>query len=181
MTKRLLRLLQGTAVTALVLSLVGCFSSAPAYNVKVSLSKDLVKKYQIYPSIEVDMAGVNDIEALRLQSCPTTDYFQAQSTIRQSLARNTIYFSEENWKEKVFPSDSPLWERWDNAGAKQLFIIANIPGQWRVSEGKLDPRRLLLPLDPDSWPNGSDINIVITPAGLILTTPLSSTAADSGK
>ena len=163
---------------ALALGLASC--SAPTYNVDLGFDQTMALPNGVYPSVEVDVVGVNAHDALRLDGYPTDLYFQPGDKFRDGLAKYSMRFSDEQCGSITLRSDDPIWTSWNQAGITRIYVIANLPGVWEVKFGKLDGRRLNLPVDSKSWPNGNDINIVLKPGGLQLLTPMAAQPKDGG-
>ena len=65
--------------------LSGCGSSYPEFDIQVSPSTALVKKYGYYPSVEVDVAGLSESDAVKFSSYPVDKYFEDDSELILSL------------------------------------------------------------------------------------------------
>ena len=163
---------------ALVFGLSSC--SAPTYNVGVGFDESIALPNGVYPSVEVDVVGVNGHDCLRLDGYPTDQYFQPGDKFRESLSKYSMRFSDGQCGSVTLSKDDPIWDLWNQAGITHVYVIANLPGVWETKFGKMDGRRLNLPVDSASWPDGKDISIVMKPGGLQLLTKMAPQAQDGG-
>lgn len=105
---------------------VGCSSR---YNMSVYLSPDLVKHYGYYPSLEVDIVGLNKNEAVWMQSYKLDKYFEPGNPMRKSLLPYTMHFSQQKAVLQVdFSDKEKSWKQWIDKGATELMIAVNLPG-----------------------------------------------------
>lgn len=169
------RLLPSALALLTTLLITGCGTTT--YNITTDLSSTMQTPDGVYPSLEVDIVALNQDDSIRFMSYSTDEYFQPNNPYRKNLNRYTMFFSEENFKPHKLSEDNPIWAKWNKHGATRLLIIGNLPGVWKFKSGKLDPRRMNLPLDSNSWPNGNDIKVQVKPSGLTLQTPLNSPVA----
>lgn len=173
------RAILALACAAMALGLSAC--SAPTYNVGVGFDQSMALPNGVYPSVEVDVVGVNEHDALRLDGYPTDQYFQPGDKFRESLSKYSMRFSDEQCGTVTLSEDDPIWTSWNQSGITRIYVIANLPGIWEIKFGKLDGRRLNLPVDSKSWPDGSDINISLKPGGLQLLTKMAPPAKGGGQ
>lgn len=150
------------SVTAAVI-LSGC--ATPAYDVEAYLSPKLKDKFQIYPSVEMDIVGVNTQTAEYFDSVPVADYFTPGNSLRGGTDHATLHFSEDNLAPKILTHNNPIWKLFGKKDADQLCLLINLP----ITENALskkDPRRIMIPLETN-WFSHNRRFFEITPSGLI--------------
>lgn len=160
MMKKHLLTLFASAVTAMFFS--GC--ATPSYNVEVYLSSLFKEQMKIYPSLEVDIVGVNENEAERFESCNVNDYFEIGNALRSSTPHATVYFSETDILPKLLKKSNPVWKKFGKKGAVKLYLLVNLP----IEPGKgvaKDIRKMVIPLE-SSFFGSDDRYFEITPAGI---------------
>lgn len=152
------------------LALTSCHSSAPqAYNLSVAYDPITIERFRIFPSVEVDIVEANETTLKQLEQTEIDDYFDPSNLLRDSLRKKTFYFSEEDYQKKTLEKHDSVWTSWlDKRGASHLVLFINLP---RDGAKGPDLRKLTLPLSADRW-EGSDIDVTIIPAGLMLQTPI---------
>lgn len=162
--RKLLLLLVGS------LALTACQSSAPReYNLSVAYDPITIERFRVFPSVEVDIVEANETTLKQLEQTEIDDYFDPSNVLRDSLRKKTFYFSEEDYEKKTLGRDDKVWKTWlEKRGASHLVLFINLP---RDGAKGPDMRRLTLPLAADRW-DGTDIEVSIIPAGLLLQTPL---------
>ena len=151
----------GTAAAMLVLT--GC--SGPAYDVEVFLSPKVREKYQIRPSLEVDIAGVNRTSEEHFTAIEVNDYFSPDNPFRGGNAHATLHFSEENGAPKRLAKSDAVWAKFAAGSADKICLLVNLP----TPDGKKqknDPRKIVIPLE-DGIFQSSKRYFEITPSGLI--------------
>lgn len=152
------------------LALTACQSSAPReYNLSVAYDPITIERFRVFPSVEVDIVEANETTLKQLEQTEIDDYFDPSNVLRDSLRKKTFYFSEEDYEKKTLGRDDKVWNTWlEKRGASHLVLFINLP---RDGAKGPDMRRLTLPLAADRW-DGTDIEVSIIPAGLLLQTPL---------
>ena len=152
------------------LTLTACQSSAPReYNLSVAYDPITIERFRVFPSVEVDIVEANETTLKQLEQTEIDDYFDPSNVLRDSLRKKTFYFSEEDYEKKTLGRDDKVWKTWlEKRGASHLVLFINLP---RDGAKGPDMRRLTLPLAADRW-DGTDIEVSIIPAGLLLQTPL---------
>lgn len=152
------------------LALTACQSSAPReYNLSVAYDPITIERFRVFPSVEVDIVEANETTLKQLEQTEIDDYFDPSNVLRDSLRKKTFYFSEEDYEKKTLGRDDKVWKTWlEKRGASHLVLFINLP---RDGAKGPDMRRLTLPLAADRW-DGTDIEVSIIPAGLLLQTPL---------
>ncbi|MEG0025111.1 MAG: hypothetical protein RR553_01320 [Akkermansia sp.] len=158
------------ACSALLLCSCGMFADKPQpYNIHIAYAPETIDQFRIYPSVEVDLIGCNDIESKRLLAASIDDYFRPNSSLRNSLSKKTFLFSEEKPTEQVLLTKDPIWDKWlKKQGVTELTLLVNL---LQESKEATDGRILQIPLYQSRW-DDEDIEILITPAGLSLRTHL---------
>ena len=172
MIKRLAVLL----LLPLTLGLVGCGSSEKIgqYDVTVSLAEDMRSEQTgRFPSLEVDIVGIGPTQDARWRKHPVSQYFSGSDDLRQGSVddRTTLRFTNDNPAPKTLERTDPIWDRWSEQGATQMFVLVNLPRIVSDLEGEADPRRLILPLDRARW-GSKQIQIEIRPGEVICLTPV---------
>lgn len=175
-------LLRALLLVLVACGLTGCGSSdrMGRYTVVVSMADSMKDPASgLYPSVEVDLVGVNPTKEAEFASLALDTYFAPQSARRSELQRNgerkLLTFTNQNPSPKTLELTDQVWTTWlgENArsnntgiGATHLFVLAKMPKP--RDSGAVDPRRLALPLSTSKWNNGQRIEISITPVGLRL-------------
>ena len=150
------------AVAAIV-TLNGC--AVPAYDVEVYLSPKVREKYQIRPSLEVDIAGVNRTSEEHFKEIEVNDYFSPENMLRNGNAHATLHFSEENGAPKCLAESDAIWQKFADASSDKICLLVNLP----LADGKKqknDPRKIVIPLTSSIF-ESSRRYFEITPSGLI--------------
>ncbi|MDR2803845.1 MAG: hypothetical protein LBB22_06115 [Treponema sp.] len=154
-------------VQILMLAVFG--SCATSRIIVAGLSSDIQSRYDIYPSIEVDIAAVTDDEAGQVKTAGVDGYFSPDNPLRKRLEPFTSYFSEEftaprelrTWtvtgrnsrkKGRHGRLPSPVyriqmdsyWQEWQKKKPSQLLVIADLPHSTDMP--KDDPRIILIDL-----------------------------------
>jgi len=144
-------------VSALLLAgVVGCAS--PAYDVYVYLSPQLKEVYHVYPSVEVDIVGVDANGAERFASTSVDDYFRFDGALRKSTPHATMRFRESDVYPKFLEGDADIWKSFGgDEDANQLYVLVNLPPAELPASGEkggakpgVDGRKLAIPLEKDS-------------------------------
>ncbi len=155
-------------VSLLLVILTGC-SSLYKYDVQVSPSKEILKAYGNFPSIEVDVAGVSEEEAHLLSSYPLDKYFAPNNSMRRHIAPVTLHFSDLDWQPKIIEGGSAEFKKWKERGATHIVALVNLP--FTDEENKsLDPRIYILKIKDGTFSTQDDIYIKIGSTGLSKTT-----------
>ena len=144
----------------------GC-ASHPPRQVVISLDPSL---RQAPGTFTVDVVAVNEADYARFAGISVDDFWKPSDPLRSTFPRFEAALTRENTSATLAATD-PLWARWDAAGAKYLVAIALIPGLRGSGEGEKDPRRLILPLQRQRWNSLDPIQVVVSKAGLMTTTP----------
>lgn len=111
---------------AFLLIISGC---TYRHDATIFLSPELKDYYGYYPSLEVDIAGINDNEKSWISSYKLNKYFQPDNPMRKTLQPYTMVFSNDDDKHyQKFSHSAKEWDLWKRKGAKELFIAVNLPG-----------------------------------------------------
>lgn len=155
---------------AALLASCSWLSSGPrAYDVEIGYDPSTIERFRVFPSVEVDVAAVDETTARQLEKTEIDDYFDPAGFIRGSLRKKTFHFSEEDCESKTLSRKDPVWDSWvGKRRARFLVLFASLP---RDGDKGPDLRKLVLPLDSSRW-DGSKIEVSLVPAGLMLQTPL---------
>jgi hypothetical protein len=137
--KRIGQLLFLAGLSQLLLS---CQSTQPQ-----ARAWDLVITKTVPASIEVDLIGISEIERPAWEGYDLDQYWTAGDSRRANadkLSKNL-----EAGQPWIVNRADPQWQKWLSHGARQLLIVANLPGHFAA--GPTDPRRTFLPLAPNRW------------------------------
>lgn len=113
-------------ILILILSTLS-ISCTYSHTVSVYLSPELKTFYGYYPSLEVDIVGLNDSEKNWIDSYDINKYFEIDNPLRKTLSPVTMKFSEEDKSMQYLGYYSKYWNKWKKKGAKELYIIVNLP------------------------------------------------------
>lgn len=139
---------------------------APGYNVTVYVSPDFLKTMKIYPSMELDIVGINTIEQGRVKTLTVDQYFEYNSAIRGNMDHCTVAFSEDDLQPKQIKKNDPIWKTFAAKSADQLFLIANIPDNGSIDPAN-DARKLLIPLEAPGLFSSADRYFELSPSGIL--------------
>jgi hypothetical protein len=128
--------------SAYILILATLASCTINRRVIVSLSGDIHTRYDIYPSIELDVAAVTSDEADQIKNEGVDGYFSPDNPLRNRLDPFTAYFDEESTAPRELRRMDDLWRRWQRKNPSQLVVIVNLPHSANMP--KDDPRLLFL-------------------------------------
>lgn len=162
------RVMSALAIMIFATMLGGCTAGMGRYHVTVQPSEGLRDASGTMPSIEVDLVGVNESEAARWRSYPVSDYFSGRDQFRADADRHTLAFTHANPGPQTLPRTHPIWQKWKDKQAMELFILVNLPG---TGDRQEDPRRLVLPLSRDRW-KVDEIVIEVQRSGVVCRTPM---------
>lgn len=148
---------------AAIATLTGC--AVPAYDVEVYLSPKVQEKYQIRPTLEVDIAGINHTSEEHFKTIEVNDYFSPENTFRSGNAHATLHFSEEDWAPKRLAKTDAVWSNFSDTSADKICLLVNLPLAGGKKQ-KNDPRKIVIPLK-DGIFESSKRYFEITPSGLV--------------
>jgi len=155
-----MNVLKAAAAAFSLAGIVGCAS--PAYDVEVYLSPTLKDVYKVYPSVEVDIVGLDANAAERFGATSVDDYFSPNGALRASTPHATLRFSANDVTMKELDGDDPIWERFAETEADRLCLLANLPPAAAEPAGDAaegakggvalpgDGRKIVIPLEKDS-------------------------------
>jgi len=166
---RTLSLLAGLLLLAVMAT--GCGQARMGkYSYRVSLdAANRDPSTQRMPSIEVDFIAVNEQEKELWQGQDIDAYFTPGNVLRANADKYTMSFTDQRSQPQVLPRSDPIWDKWQRAGARNMFILASIP--MRGDRPTVDPRRYVLPLDQARW-SVEMIDLLIKPSGVVCQTPI---------
>jgi len=166
---RTLSLLTGLLLAAMMLA--GCGRTIYGkYSYRVSLdAANRDPSTQRMPSIEVDFIAVNESERDRWLALDIDAYFTPGNVLRANADKFTMSFTDQRSQPQELSASDPIWQKWQRAGARSMFILASIP--MRGEKPPVDPRRLDLPLDQARW-DATKIDVLIKPSGVVRQTPM---------
>ncbi len=150
------------------LLLAGC-ASGPRYDVSVYVSPELARAYGGWPTLEVDLVGVNADEATRLSGYDIDAYFEPGNPLRASLSAVRMKFSSSKVLQAQIADDDAHWKQWRDKGAESLLIVVNLPRTSGQGEAAQDPRRVLVPLSSGHWygRDTGEFHFEISPVGIV--------------
>ena len=147
----------------------GCSSGGSTFDIQVSPTKELEKVYGYYPSIEVDIIGASDEDAMRLKPYPIEKYFEKDNPVRTYLNPVKFKFSESDLSNKVLHSSDPLFKEWVDSDISYIVMIANLPySDPEMKEN--DPRKYVYKVPKGFFSMSPDIYVKIGATGLVRTT-----------
>lgn len=149
--------------SAALLMFAGC--GTPAYNVEVFMSPKVKEKYQIRPSVEVDIVGMNESTSEHFSDIAVDDYFTPGNMLRYGQTHATLQFSEENGAPKRILKSDVIWTKFAESNSNKLYLLVNLPNSSGGKKTKNDLRKIMLPLE-SSWFEQT-YYIEITPSGLL--------------
>jgi hypothetical protein len=106
------------------------------------VSSDIQNYYDIYPSIELDVAAVTDDEANQIKSDGVDGYFSPANQLRRRLEPFTAYFDEETTAPRELHRWESYWDKWKGKKPAHLVIIADLPHSPGMP--KDDPRMIFI-------------------------------------
>ncbi len=162
-------LIRVMTLSALLL-LAACNSSAPRkMELQIAYDPVTIERFRVFPTVEVDVVPANETTLKQLESVEIDDYFDPDNVLRDSLRKETYFFSEEDNEAKTLKKNAKIWDTWlDKYGASHIVLFANLPKDGAKGP---DMRKLALPLAKKRW-NTDDIRVNILPAGLMLRTAM---------
>jgi hypothetical protein len=124
-----------------VLLAPGCASKRPqAWNISMTKTTRA--------TIQVDLIGIPLQDKPQWQAQNISQYWEPNSRVRDEADK--LSFDLELNKPVVLEAKNPKWQQWFDHGAKELLIIANLPGS-NFPPGAGDPRCKFLPLRKKDW------------------------------
>jgi len=140
---------------AMLVLLVGCASGPQPFPMVIEPSSSL------RGSILVDVIGANKSDLSDWESCSVTKYFQPGNPKRQDADKVTFHIEPGvNTPYRLEVTDE-IWNRWKHAGVDHLVVMADLP---TVAED--GPRRKILSLNPDDYPDAKELEVEIQQSGV---------------
>ncbi|RFC44875.1 MAG: hypothetical protein DVB28_000851 [Verrucomicrobia bacterium] len=121
-------------------------------------------------SIQVDIAGVNQLERGIVEGAPISKYFQPGNTVRLGLQTQAMRFGGDQPFSQSVTAESPVWKGWLAKKSVDIVVLADVPGVFDDLPGEADPRRKILPLSGKTAPKGV-VNLEIFEGGLRFSNP----------
>lgn len=131
------------------------------------------------PTIQVDLIGLTDAERRAWDELPISGYWLPGSEVRKAHGDRTasFRFSAERSQLFVIHADSEIWRTWHKAGARWLYVVANLPGGIEDQAGAADPRRLAISLSSSEWDADAPFQIQVRRDSVVFMTPRAQPAA----
>ncbi len=147
------------AAFALGLSLLtGCSSSLSTVNLQGTPTVTAA-------SVQVDVVGLGPKnESLKL--LPVPRYWQGGNAQARGDAKS-FRFGPNSPQTYTIAAGDPIWKHWADAGAKEVMVIADLPGVFPDLPGDSDQRRKIIPISGKA----SSATIVVDNSGLVKQTP----------
>ncbi len=153
---RSLRFVAAAALT--IATLTACSSSLSTVNLQGSASVAT-------SSVLVDVVGIGpNNQALKLT--PVPKYWQGGSAQSKADAKSFRFGPNSPQQYTIAPTD-PIWKHWAAMGAKEVMVIADLPGVFPDLPGDQDARRKILPIASKT----TTATITVDKAGLVRSTP----------
>lgn len=150
-----------SAVSATTLGLVlltGCSSSLTTVNLQGSASV-------ASSSVLVDVVGIGPSnQGLKLS--PVSQYWRGGPAQAKADAKS-FRFGPNSPQVYTIAAGDPIWKHWQSIGAKEVMVIADLPGVFPDLPGDSDARRKILPINSKS----TSATIVVDKSGLVKNTP----------
>ncbi len=146
-----------TAVLGLSL-LTGCSSSLRTVNLQGSPTVTAA-------SVQVDVVGIGPSNQT-LKLLPVPKYWAGGNAQAKADAKS-FRFGPNSPQTYTIGPDDPIWKHWSAIGAKEVMVIADLPGVFSDLPGDSDQRRKLIPIAGKA----TSATIVVDRAGLVRSTP----------
>lgn len=154
-----MRTLRSVAVAALAFTtLTACSSSLSTVHLQGSSSVAT-------SSVLVDVVGLGpNNQGLKLM--PVPKYWQGGSAQAKADAKS-FRFGPNSPQTYTIAASDPIWKHWAAMGAKEVMVIADLPGVFADLPGDQDARRKILPIASKS----TSATITVDKSGLVKSTP----------
>jgi len=155
---------------AIVLS--GCSSDAQSREIVIGLDQSLSQSATL-PTIMVDAIGLTEAERREWDAMPLSAYWMPGSGARTAVKGRTVSarFGPERTEPVRVSIDNEVWTAWRKAGARWLYVVANLPGGVADRPGADDPRRLAVSLMNPEWAADAPFTIEVRRDAVVFTTP----------
>jgi hypothetical protein len=167
-------------VSALLISLhlTGCKTKGPpvksGFDIVLEVDSSIKSARGEAPSVEVHVLALDASEGMKLQKFSMTEYWNPQR-MDDRLLKSRLYFGPGKPDLQSLDSTDPIWKRWQQQmgplDSLWLFVLADLKGGWDDKEGSADPRRIILPLRSEVWPQHRRIHITMRRDGMVNLTP----------
>lgn len=152
--------------------LPGCSASGPRREVIIGLDQALAES-SARPTIQVDVVGLNDAERKLWDAKNLSEYWLPGSPARAAMGDRLIpiRYGREFSQPVSISVDDKVWKAWERAGAKWVYIVANLPGGVADKPGAGDPRRLAISLTSKEWAADAPLRVQVRRDAVVFTTP----------
>ena len=112
----------------------------------------------------MDVVGIGpNNQSLKL--LPVPKYWQGGNAQAKTDAKS-FRFGPNSPQTYTVSKDDPIWKHWHDIGAKEMMVIADLPGVFSDLPGDADQRRKLIPIAGKV----TSATIVVDRAGLVRST-----------
>jgi hypothetical protein len=139
-------------------------------NVVVQLDQELTRDAGYIPTIQVDIVGVNKGELPQWKAYSMGRYWSPGDSLRAGADKYEIRFGQTRAAKQTLERTNPIYDTWLAKTASHLFILADLPDV-QDGAGRVDPRRLVLPLNPKAWKLKNNTIVVTIRAAQLLPAP----------
>ena len=151
-------LLTPVAAAALGLSvLTGCSSSLSTVTLQGSPTVTAA-------SVQVDVVGIGPGNQT-LKLLPVPKYWSG-GNLQAKADTKSFRFGPNSPQTYTVGPDDPIWKHWSAMGAKEVMVIADLPGVFADLPGDSDQRRKIIPIAGKA----TSATIVVDRAGLVRST-----------
>ena len=152
-------LLSSFAIATVGLSLLaGCSSHLSTVTLQGSASVAT-------SSVLVDVVGIGpNNQGLKL--LPVSKYWQGGAAQAKADAKSFRFGPNSPQTYTIAPGD-PIWKHWSDMGAKEVMVIADLPGVFPDLPGDSDARRKIYPINSKR----TTATVVVDKSGLVKSTP----------
>lgn len=159
------------AVLAAMSCLLGACDSAPRmgqYTFKVSMDSSMANSSGSYPTVEVDLVGVNDMSIARWRGMKVDTYMQPGNPMRQAAKdiRKTLYFSNADHGTQVVYFNDAIWNQWAASKSTSVFVVALMAMDAEDIGAGGEPRVIEVPLTMEMWKNRQEIEFKVSSGGV---------------
>ena len=152
--------------------LSGCSAGAQRHEIVIGLDPRLAESAS-RPTILVDAVGLTDAERRQWDAMPLSSYWMPGSAARAAVKGRTVSarFGPERAEPVRVSIDNEVWTARRKAGARWLYVVANLPGGVADRPGTDDPRRLAISLTEPKWAPDAPLTIEVQRDSVVFTTP----------
>lgn len=163
MTSRPWRVMRWTWVGLLFLGAIGCKQGNP--NLTARLDQSLYDRQAGWPVVEVHFVAVPEAEVTQWRQMPLGEYWSANGLSRKRNPYRQVLQLNPSATSRSIPGKDPIWEKWNEAGRSQLFVLADLAGVGGRGESA-DPRRTSIPIDREHFKLPPEITFNISRTGI---------------